>query len=60
MSGPRHDMAARAGAREPYLSRAPRCLHTRLTKPECHCRSCLVEQIAAHAPGAREPRAPQR
>ena len=26
-----------------------RCVHTRLTKPECHCRACLFEQIAAHS-----------
>jgi hypothetical protein len=26
-----------------------RCRHTLLTKPECHCRACLLEQIAAHA-----------
>jgi hypothetical protein len=58
MSGPPQDAAARAGAREPHISRAPRCLHTRLTKPECHCRSCLSEQIAAYGP--RAPRAPQR
>lgn len=25
-----------------------RCGHTLLTKPECHCRACLFEQIAAH------------
>ena len=39
--------------------RAPVCAHTRLTKPECHCRACLFEQIATHAPAAArvEPRA---
>jgi hypothetical protein len=25
-----------------------RCRHTLLTKPECHCRACLFEQIAVH------------
>jgi hypothetical protein len=29
-------------------SRAPRCGHTMLTKPECHCPACLAEQISAH------------
>jgi hypothetical protein len=33
-------------------SRAPRCRHTSLTKPECHCPACLSEQMAAHRPGA--------
>jgi hypothetical protein len=28
--------------------RTPRCEHTMLTKPECHCRECLAAQIAAH------------
>ena len=28
--------------------RVPRCPRTRLTKPECHCPACLLEQIAAH------------
>jgi hypothetical protein len=32
----------------------PRCRRTGLTKPECHCPPCLLEQIAAHgAPAAR-------
>jgi uncharacterized protein (DUF983 family) len=31
-------------------ARTPRCGHTSLTKPECHCQACLAEQIAAHAP----------
>jgi hypothetical protein len=31
-------------------SRTPRCEHTRLTKPECHCPACLAAQIAAHGP----------
>jgi hypothetical protein len=25
-----------------------RCSHTLLTKPECHCRACLFEQIATY------------
>jgi hypothetical protein len=25
-----------------------RCHHTMLTKPECHCRACLLEQMAVH------------
>jgi hypothetical protein len=29
-----------------------RCRHTLLTKPECHCRACLLEQIATY--GTRE------
>jgi len=32
--------------------RVPRCARTRLTKPECHCPACLLEQIAAHGPVA--------
>ena len=28
--------------------RTPRCEHTSLTKPECHCQACLAAQIAAH------------
>ena len=31
-------------------SRTPRCEHTLLTKPECHCQACLAAQIAAHGP----------
>jgi hypothetical protein len=32
----------------------PRCPRTRLTKPECHCPACLLEQIAMHGtPAAR-------
>jgi hypothetical protein len=34
------------GRREP--SKTPRCEHTLLTKPECHCRACLAAQIATH------------
>ena len=26
------------------------CEHTALTKPECSCRSCFVEQVERHAP----------
>jgi hypothetical protein len=39
--------------------RAAVCTYTRLTKPECHCRACLFDQIATHAPAAArvEPRA---
>jgi hypothetical protein len=25
-----------------------RCRHTLLTKPECHCRACLLEQMATY------------
>ena len=36
----------------------PRCPRTRLTKPECHCPACLLEQIAMHGrPAARAPAA---
>lgn len=34
-------------------TRAWRCAHTLLTKPECHCPTCLSEQIAVHAPRSR-------
>jgi hypothetical protein len=30
------------------VGRPPRCEHTMLTKPECHCQACLAAQIAAH------------
>jgi hypothetical protein len=30
--------------------RTPRCEHTLLTKPECHCRACLAAQVAVHGP----------
>ena len=30
------------------VERTPRCEHTMLTKPECHCQACLMAQIAAH------------
>jgi hypothetical protein len=30
------------------VERTPRCEHTMLTKPECHCHACLMAQIAAH------------
>jgi hypothetical protein len=33
--------------------RTPRCKHTLLTKPECHCPACLFEQIDTHRGGAR-------
>jgi hypothetical protein len=33
----------------PHVARCPR---TRLTKPECHCPACLLEQIAVHGAGA--------
>ena len=33
-------------------SRTPRCRHTSLTKPECHCPACLSEQMEAHRPRA--------
>jgi len=42
-------------ARSRPVPRVPRCPATRLTKPECHCPACLLEQMAAHgkaAPGA--------
>jgi hypothetical protein len=42
--------AAGARPREVQESRTPRCAHTSLTKPECHCPACLFEQIAAHCP----------
>ena len=34
-------------------SKAPHCEHTLLTKPECHCPTCLAEQIAMHSPSDR-------
>jgi hypothetical protein len=34
--------------------RVPRCAHTRLTKPECHCLACLAAQVAAHGPVAAQ------
>jgi hypothetical protein len=37
-----------------WASRASRCAHTLLTKPECHCPTCLSEQIAAHAPAGQQ------
>jgi hypothetical protein len=33
-------------------SDAPRCKRTMLTKPECHCPTCLAEQISAYGRGA--------
>jgi hypothetical protein len=41
-----------------WMSRTPRCKHTLLTKPECHCRACLSEQIAAHGHGAKQSAGP--
>jgi hypothetical protein len=29
------------------------CKHTGLSKPECHCPSCVAALIAAHAPPRR-------
>ena len=44
----------------PPVPLVPRCPHTALTKPECHCPACLLEQIARHgAPAARAPVAPE-
>jgi hypothetical protein len=37
----------------PGATNARRCAYTLLTKPECHCPSCLSEQIAVHAPRSR-------
>ena len=48
----------RSGAGREELSRTPRCSHTLLTKPECHCTACLYEQIATYgriAGGAARP-----
>jgi hypothetical protein len=36
------------GPRADVASKTPRCEHTLLTKPECHCPACLTAQIAAH------------
>jgi hypothetical protein len=30
----------------------PRCPATLLTKPECHCRACLLELMSAHGASA--------
>src|SRR3954447_23680027 len=46
-----------APAREP---RVPRCPSTLITKPECHCRACLLELVSTHrtaAVGGAAPRA---
>jgi hypothetical protein len=40
------------------ISRTPRCAHTLLTKPECHCPACLAEQLAAHRPAATAAQVP--
>lgn len=37
-----------AGRRTDVASKTPRCEHTLLTKPECHCPACLAAQIVAH------------
>jgi len=29
------------------------CNHTGLTKPECHCPTCIAALVAAHAPQLR-------
>jgi hypothetical protein len=31
------------------------CDRTGLTKPECHCPTCMAAMIAAHAPASRAP-----
>lgn len=36
------------GPRADAASKTPRCEHTLLTKPECHCPACLAAQIAAY------------
>jgi hypothetical protein len=32
-------------------SKAPRCEHTMLTKPECHCPACLAALVASRGAG---------
>jgi hypothetical protein len=44
-------------AREP---RVPRCPSTLLTKPECHCRACLLELVSTHGGAAAAGPAPRR
>jgi hypothetical protein len=34
------------------------CDRTGLTKPECHCPTCMAAMIAAHAPASRAPMQP--
>lgn len=49
-------IAPSGSMRAPRVRPAPRCPRTRLTKPECHCPGCLLEQIAAHGrPAALAP-----
>jgi len=45
-----------APAREP---RVPRCPSTLLTKPECHCRACLLELVSTHRTAAVAASAPR-
>jgi hypothetical protein len=45
-----------SSAREP---RIPRCPSTLLTKPECHCRACLLELISTHGTAAAAAPAPR-
>ena len=56
MSVSRRVGGTQIGMREIELLRAPICRHTRLTKPECHCKACLFEQVAAHGGGERAER----
>jgi hypothetical protein len=44
--------AATASTPRALPPRVQRCPRTRLTKPECHCPACLLEQIAVHGRGA--------
>jgi hypothetical protein len=39
--------------------RAPRCPATLLTKPECHCRACLLELVSTHGSAAAAGSAPR-
>jgi hypothetical protein len=39
--------------------RVPRCPATLLTKPECHCRACLLELMSAHGTSAAGPAPPR-
>jgi hypothetical protein len=34
------------------------CDRTGLTKPECHCPTCMAAMIAEHAPASRAPMQP--
>jgi hypothetical protein len=51
MSAPTAVISSSA-AREP---RVPRCPTTLLTKPECHCRACLLELVSTHGGAAAGP-----